>query len=123
MKYQIETPAPRPTRRSRGGRPQTWDTTRRRHEGRFSTVLHCRSLGFAGSDPASGRDHLQATSAAKQLLLTVPEACAALRVSRWALYQLIRTHQLATIRIGRSRRVPVDAVTGLIEKLRVQGGA
>ncbi|MET8364105.1 helix-turn-helix domain-containing protein [Micromonospora sp. NPDC005194] len=123
MQYQIEIPAPRPSRRPRGGRPQTWDAKRRPQTGRCGSVLYFRSLGFVGSDPASGRDHLHAASPAQQLLLTVPEACAALRVSRWALYQLIRTQQLATIRIGRSRRVPVDAVTGLIEKLRVQGGA
>lgn len=50
-------------------------------------------------------------------LLTVPEACAALRISRWALYSLIHKRQLRTIRIGARRLVPMTAVLDLIGRL------
>jgi excisionase family DNA binding protein len=43
-------------------------------------------------------------------LLTVPEACRYLRVSRWMLYRLIQTNDLRTIKIGRRRLVPAAAV-------------
>ena len=51
-------------------------------------------------------------------LLTVPEAMAALRVSRYTLYNLIRTGDLESITIGRSRRIPVDAITAYVDGLR-----
>jgi excisionase family DNA binding protein len=44
------------------------------------------------------------------LVLTVDEAAERLRVSRWTLYNLIRSNQLRTIKIGRRRLVPVAAL-------------
>jgi excisionase family DNA binding protein len=46
----------------------------------------------------------------RQILLTVEEAAKALAVSRTMIFQLIRTGQLITVRIGRLRRVPTWAV-------------
>ncbi|WP_431784029.1 helix-turn-helix domain-containing protein [Streptomyces chumphonensis] len=43
-------------------------------------------------------------------LLTVPEVMAQLKLGRSAVYELIRTHRLASITIGRARRIPADAV-------------
>jgi excisionase family DNA binding protein len=56
------------------------------------------------------------------LLLSIPEAAETLRISRWALYQLINKRRLKTVRI-RSRRLvaPVDLAV-LIEELRREGG-
>ncbi|MEU6918877.1 helix-turn-helix domain-containing protein [Streptomyces olindensis] len=42
--------------------------------------------------------------------LTVPEVMEALRLSRFKVYDLIRSNQLQSIKIGRSRRVPADAL-------------
>ena len=39
-------------------------------------------------------------------LLTVPEVMARLKISRSTVYDLIRTRQLASITIGRARRIP-----------------
>ncbi|GAA0694152.1 hypothetical protein GCM10010193_56100 [Kitasatospora atroaurantiaca] len=47
-------------------------------------------------------------------LLTVPEAMARLKISRSTVYDLIRTRQLASITIGRARRIPAHALTALI---------
>jgi excisionase family DNA binding protein len=51
------------------------------------------------------------------VLLTVPEACSQLHISRWMLYRLIHGRQLTTIKLGRRRLVPQYAVVDLIEQL------
>ncbi|MDA0632278.1 helix-turn-helix domain-containing protein [Nonomuraea sp. MCN248] len=52
-----------------------------------------------------------------EVVLTVDEAAQRLRVSRWTLYTLIRSNQLQTIKIGRRRLVPVDALADCIKTL------
>ena len=47
-------------------------------------------------------------------LLTVPEVMARLKISRSTVYDLIRTRQLASITLGRARRIPAHALTALI---------
>ncbi|WP_327662432.1 MULTISPECIES: helix-turn-helix domain-containing protein [unclassified Streptomyces] len=42
--------------------------------------------------------------------LTVPEVMKALRLSRFKVYDLIRSNELPSITIGRARRIPVDSV-------------
>lgn len=49
-------------------------------------------------------------------LLTVPETMRKLRVSRQVLYALIRSGELPSLRIGRSRRIPAEAVAAFIEQ-------
>lgn len=50
-------------------------------------------------------------------VLTVDEAAARLRVSRWTLYNLIRSDQLRTVKIGRRRLVPAVAITECLTNL------
>lgn len=52
-----------------------------------------------------------------EIVLTVDEAAERLRVSRWTLYNLIRSNQLRTVKIGRRRLVPVDALTECLDQL------
>ncbi len=52
------------------------------------------------------------------VLLTVSEACATLRISRWSLYRLIQGQRLESILIGRRRLVPADAVARFVTELR-----
>ncbi|MFE2289727.1 MULTISPECIES: helix-turn-helix domain-containing protein [unclassified Streptomyces] len=47
-------------------------------------------------------------------LLTVPEVMARLKLGRSTVYDLIRSRRLASITIGRSRRIPADAVRDFI---------
>jgi excisionase family DNA binding protein len=56
-----------------------------------------------------------ATSA--DYLLTVQEAADRLRVSRWSVYNLIRAHQLRTVKIGRRRLVTPAALAECIDLL------
>lgn len=50
-------------------------------------------------------------------VLTIDEAAERLRVSRWTLYSLIRSNQLRTVKIGRRRLVPVDALAECLDRL------
>ena len=52
------------------------------------------------------------------LLVSVEEAARILAVGRSMLYELIAAEQLETVRIGRCRRVPVDALRMYVERLR-----
>ncbi|MGI5438451.1 helix-turn-helix domain-containing protein [Streptomyces shenzhenensis] len=47
-------------------------------------------------------------------LLTVPQVMARLQLGRSAVYDLLRTGQLASITLGRARRVPAHALTDFI---------
>lgn len=51
------------------------------------------------------------------LLLTPEEVADVLRVGRSRVYDLMRSHQLTSVKIGGSRRVPVAAVQKLIDEL------
>ncbi|MFI8916138.1 helix-turn-helix domain-containing protein [Streptomyces sp. NPDC053513] len=48
-------------------------------------------------------------------LLTVPEVMERLKLGRSTVYDLIRSRRLVSITIGRSRRVPADAVREFID--------
>ncbi|MEU3188128.1 helix-turn-helix domain-containing protein [Streptomyces sp. NPDC006923] len=47
-------------------------------------------------------------------LLTVPQVMAHLQLGRSAVYDLLRTGQLASITLGRARRIPTSALTDFI---------
>lgn len=54
-------------------------------------------------------------------LLTLAEAAARHRVSRWMIYRLIRTRQLKTVKIGRRRCVDTRDLEQLVSQLRAEG--
>ncbi|MCH0570987.1 helix-turn-helix domain-containing protein [Streptomyces sp. MUM 136J] len=47
-------------------------------------------------------------------LLTVPQVMDRLQLGRSAVYDLLRTRQLASITLGRARRIPAHALTDFI---------
>ena len=52
-------------------------------------------------------------------MLTVPEVMAKLKVSRWTLYALIRSGELASVVVGeRCRRIPESALSDYVTRLR-----
>jgi excisionase family DNA binding protein len=53
----------------------------------------------------------------EQLFATVPEAMAALRLGRAKVYDLIRSAELLSVKVGRSRRIPVAALTAYVARL------
>ncbi|MFI5746562.1 helix-turn-helix domain-containing protein [Streptomyces sp. NPDC051644] len=61
--------------------------------------------------------NLQTSSIADDsALLTVREAALKLRISKWKLYDLIRSRLLETIKIGRRRLIPVEAIDTYIQR-------
>jgi excisionase family DNA binding protein len=51
-------------------------------------------------------------------LLKVPEVMTVLGLSRWQVYNLIRSGELESVKVGRSRRVPVAALDDFVCQLR-----
>jgi excisionase family DNA binding protein len=56
----------------------------------------------------------------EKLLLTPEEAAKVLSIGRSKIYELMSCGQLASVRIGGSRRIPVDALNQFIEGLTDQ---
>ncbi|MFL6135783.1 MAG: helix-turn-helix domain-containing protein [Nocardioidaceae bacterium] len=56
----------------------------------------------------------------EKLLLSPEEAAQALGLGRSRVYDLIRTRRLDSVRIGKSRRIPVAAVHAYVEHLTEQ---
>ncbi|MCM3846353.1 helix-turn-helix domain-containing protein [Pseudonocardia sp. DR1-2] len=52
-----------------------------------------------------------------RVFLTAEEAADALHISRSKIYDLIRNGDIVSIKIGRLRRVPVDAVQDFARRL------
>ncbi|RZQ64372.1 helix-turn-helix domain-containing protein [Amycolatopsis suaedae] len=50
-------------------------------------------------------------------LLTVEAAARRLSIGRTTMYALIKTGQILTVRVGRLRRVPADALTAYVRQL------
>ena len=56
------------------------------------------------------------------LLLTPVEAARRLSIARSSLYELLLRGEIVSLTIGRSRRIPIDALTDFIDRqLREQG--
>lgn len=56
-----------------------------------------------------------------RLMLTVEEAAESLGVGRTTMYALVRSGRVESIRIGRLRRVPADALNAFVVALRNTG--
>lgn len=51
-------------------------------------------------------------------MLTVPEVMATLKVSRWTVYELIRSGELTSVLVGkRCRRIPRSALEAYVARL------
>ena len=62
------------------------------------------------------------SSVLQPLLLTPVEAARRLSIARSSLYELLLTGEIVSLKIGRSRRVPLAALTEYIDrKVREQG--
>ena len=53
-----------------------------------------------------------------RLLLTVSEAASCLGIGRSTLYELVASGEIESVTIGRSRRVPAEALGAYVERLR-----
>lgn len=55
--------------------------------------------------------------ATPRLLLTIPEAARRLSVGRTTLYAMLRGGELASVAVGRLRRIPIDSLEALLVSL------
>ena len=53
----------------------------------------------------------------EEAYLTVDEVAACLKISRWKVYELIRSRELSSFLVGRCRRIPASAVAELVGRL------
>jgi excisionase family DNA binding protein len=56
------------------------------------------------------------SDAGPPVLLTVPEACEKLRISKTMLYDLLRSHQLESVQIGRRRLISARAIDTYVQR-------
>ena len=54
-------------------------------------------------------------------LLTAEEAAESLKVGRCKVYDLIRSGELESIKIGRLRRIPVDSLRRFAQRMLAEG--
>ncbi len=62
------------------------------------------------------------SSVLQPLLLTPVEAARRLSIARSSLYEMLLTGEIVSIKIGRSRRIPLDAITDFIDRKRGEQG-
>jgi len=55
-------------------------------------------------------------------MLTVPEACERLRISKWTLYRLIQAGKLTSVKIGSRRLISLASIAKFIEQLESEAG-
>ena len=58
----------------------------------------------------------------ERVLLTPEEVAEALHVGRCTVYDLLRTNQIQSFKIGKLRRIPVDAVHEFIKRMAEENG-
>ena len=58
----------------------------------------------------------------ERVLLTPEEVAEALHIGRCTVYDLIRTNQLRSFKIGKLRRIPVEAVHEFAKRLLTKHG-
>ena len=56
------------------------------------------------------------------VVYTVEEAAQVLKISRWKIFELIRTNQLRSVKIGGLRRIPHAAIEDYLTRLMVEVG-
>jgi excisionase family DNA binding protein len=67
---------------------------------------------------AAGRPNLDVTVRGdNRIALTVEEAAERLGIGRTLMYQLLATGEVRSLRVGRLRRIPVDALTEYVERV------
>ena len=54
----------------------------------------------------------------EKILLTPEEAAEALNISRSTLYGLLQVGDLGSVKIGKARRIPTEAVRSYVESLQ-----
>ena len=62
-------------------------------------------------------------SGSGQILYSVEEAAGLLGIGRTFMFHLLATGEIDSLKIGRLRKIPRDAIDGYIDRLRTRQGA
>jgi excisionase family DNA binding protein len=73
--------------------------------------------------PIEERAGRSQTESPGQLLLTAEQAATTLAICRTRVYDLLRTGALESVQIGTSRRIPDEALTDYVRRLRTDSPA
>jgi len=57
--------------------------------------------------------------AGARLMLTVPEVASRLSLGRSTVYAMLKSGELASVAVGRLRRIPLDSLEGFLSSLQV----
>lgn len=86
-----------------------------------STTLHLLAPAARSGQRAEARDVIDLTVRTDdRLLLTVEEAADRLGIGRSLMYELIGRAEIASIRVGRLRRVPLESLAEYVAAMRHQ---
>lgn len=77
--------------------------------------------GYLTTEEREPQRESESRSAPVRLVLTVEEAAERLGVGRTFMFSLIRRGEVDSVRIGRLRRVPADALQEYVRSLRDEG--
>jgi excisionase family DNA binding protein len=64
----------------------------------------------------NSHEQLEITPAPTRILLTVDEAATSLSLGRTYLYRLLMSKEIASVKVGRVRRVPLSALTEYVAR-------
>jgi excisionase family DNA binding protein len=67
--------------------------------------------------------HLARQSEQPRVLLTVEQAAAALAIGRTNVFKLIKTKQIASVRVGQLRRIPATEIDAYVARLIAEQNA
>jgi excisionase family DNA binding protein len=92
--------------------PRThWEVT-------MSAVTQARTRQMPGPQGRQERTHGPTEDRDEKLLLSVVEAARRLGIGRTLMYELLRSGQMPSVRLGRLRKVPSEAVEEFVSELR-----
>jgi excisionase family DNA binding protein len=77
-----------------------------------------RSTGHAASEASGKREPSILREEGERLLLTLEQAAETLSIGRTKLYELLAAGALRSVRIDRSRRIPMSALLEFVEDLQ-----
>jgi len=77
-------------------------------------------MGVTVSSTPTGPDGVRSLS--DQPFMTVAEVAALMRVSRMTVYRMVHEGQIASVKVGRSFRVPETAVNAYLRQAYTEAG-